>query len=69
MSQYGIQPQASTSRLLIGTMDKTTWFLGAIAKVAIYNKPLTQTQINNHYQAMMGQQPPAGSCSDTCYFF
>jgi hypothetical protein len=70
MSQFnGITPQPATSQFLVGTMDKTTWFLGAIAKVAIYNKPLTQTQINNHYQAMTGQQPPQGSCGNTCSFF
>lgn len=67
MSQFSVIPQANGSHLNIGTMAKDTWFEGAIGKVAIYNYLLSQTQINNHYQAMTGNQP-AGSCGDTCIF-
>lgn len=67
MSQFSVTPQANNSPLNIGTMALDTWFEGAIGKVAIYNYLLSQTQINNHYQIMTGNQP-TGSCGDTCSF-
>ena len=65
MSQYGITPQASNSPLNIGSMAFDSWFKGAIGKVAIYNKLLSQTQISNHFNAMTKTQP-SGSCGATC---
>jgi Concanavalin A-like lectin/glucanases superfamily len=65
MSQYLVKPTASSSPLNIGTMAFETWFKGAIGKVAIYNKLLTQAQINAHFTAMTGAQP-SGSCGATC---
>jgi len=67
MSQYNVIPTANGSPLNIGTMAGDTWFPGAIGKVAIYNKLLTQAQISAHYQAMTGQSP-SGSCAATCSF-
>jgi Concanavalin A-like lectin/glucanases superfamily len=67
MSQYNVVPMANDSPLNIGTMAQDTWFPGAVGKVAIYDKLLTQAQINAHYQAMTGQAP-TGSCSATCNF-
>jgi hypothetical protein len=67
MSQYNVVPQVNNSPLNIGTMAGDTWFDGAIGKVAIYNYPLSQIQISNHYQAMTGRQP-TGSCAVTCTF-
>jgi hypothetical protein len=69
MSQFSVAPKTNNSPLNIGTMATDTWFEGAIAKVAIYNYLLTQTQINNHYQTMTGKQP-TGSCGSagTCTF-
>jgi hypothetical protein len=67
MSQYNVVPTANGSPLNIGTMAGDTWFPGAIGKVAIYNKLLTQAQISAHYKAMTGQSP-TGSCSATCSF-
>ena len=67
MSQYSIKPQANNSALNIATLAMDTWFKGAIGKVAIYNYLLTQTQINNHYQAMTGKLP-TGSCLSACSF-
>jgi hypothetical protein len=64
MSQFSVTPVANNSPLNIGTMATDTWFEGAIAKVAIYNYLLTQTQINNHYQTMTGQAP-TGNCNQT----
>ena len=67
MSQYNVVPTASGSPLNIGTMAGDTWFPGAIGKVAIYNKLLTQDQISAHYRAMTGKSP-TGSCAATCSF-
>ena len=67
MSQYSVVPTANNSPLNIGTMAGDTWFPGAIGKVAIYNKLLTQAQISAHYEAMAGKSP-TGSCSATCSF-
>jgi hypothetical protein len=67
MSQYSVVPMAKGSPLNIGTMATDTWFPGAIGKVAIYDKLLTQAQIDAHYKAMTGQTP-TGSCSATCSF-
>ncbi len=67
MSQYRVIPKASTSPLNIGTMALETWFPGAIGKVAIYNRLLSQAEINEHFTAMAGKQP-TGSCANTCGF-
>ena len=67
MSQYDVVPTANNSPLNIGTMAGDTWFPGAVGKVAIYDKLLTQAQISAHYQAMTGKSP-TGSCSATCSF-
>ena len=67
MSQYNVVSTANSSPLNIGTMAGDTWFPGAIGKVAIYDKLLTQAQINAHYKAMTGKSP-TGSCSATCSF-
>jgi hypothetical protein len=67
MSQYDVIPKANNSPLNIGTMSMDTFFPGAIGKVAIYDKLLTQAQITNHYRAMTGKAP-TGSCGNTCSF-
>jgi hypothetical protein len=67
MSQYNVVPKANNSPLNIGTMAQDAWFAGAIGKVALYDRLLTEAQITKHYQAMTGQQP-TGSCADTCSF-
>ncbi len=67
MSQYNVIPKANNSPLNIGSMSMDTFFPGAIGKVAIYDKLLTQTQINNHYRAMTGNAP-TGSCGNSCNF-
>jgi hypothetical protein len=65
MSQYHITPSAGNSPLNIGTMALDSWFPGSVGKVAIYNKLLTQAQVNAHFTAMTGSQP-FGSCANTC---
>ena len=65
MSQYKISPKAGSSPLTIGTMALDTWFKGAIGKVAVYDRLLTQAEISAHFTAMTGAQP-SGSCASTC---
>ncbi|MES1201633.1 MAG: LamG domain-containing protein [Pseudomonadota bacterium] len=65
MSQYAVSPRAGSSPLLIGTMARDTWFKGAIAKVAIYDRLLTQAEIERHFQAMTGRAVTA-HCAVTC---
>jgi Concanavalin A-like lectin/glucanases superfamily len=65
MSQYRIRPESADSPLNIGTMARDSWFPGAIGKVAIYGKLLTQAQIDAHYEAMTGTLP-RGSCAEMC---
>ena len=67
MSQYMVVPAANSSPLNIGTMAMDAWFAGAIGKVAIYDKLLSQAQITSHYMLMTGKAP-TGSCSSDCSF-
>jgi hypothetical protein len=67
MSQFKVVPKANDSPLNIGTMAMETWFPGAIGKVAIYNRLLTQAEITEHFQAMTGNLP-TGSCAESCSF-
>lgn len=67
MCQYGVVPEAKDSPLDIGTMAKESWFAGAIGKVALYDKLLSQEEITSHYRAMTGKDP-TGSCRATCSF-
>jgi hypothetical protein len=67
MSQYSVIPKANGSPLTLGTMALDSWFPGAIAKVAIYDRLLTQAQISAHYTLMTGKNP-TGSCAATCNF-
>ena len=66
-SQYNVVPTANSSPLNVGTMAMDAWFQGAIGKVAIYDKLLSQAQITSHYMLMTGKSP-TGSCSSDCSF-
>ena len=65
MSAHSVIPTASTSPVTIGTMAKDTWFKGAVAKVALYDRLLTPAEIASHYAAMRHTQV-AGACADSC---
>jgi hypothetical protein len=65
MSQFNTKPKAGDSPLNIGTMAMDTWFKGAVGKVAVYDRLLSQTEINEHFKAMTGKTP-SGSCSEFC---
>jgi hypothetical protein len=66
-SQYSVVPAANNSPLNVGTMAMDAWFQGAIGKVAIYDKVLSQAQITSHYMLMTGKAP-TGTCADDCSF-
>ena len=66
-SQYNVVPTANNSPLNVGTMAMDAWFQGAIGKVAIYDKLLSQAQITSHYMLMTGKTP-TGSCASDCSF-
>ena len=66
-SQYDVVPVANNSPVNVGTMAMDAWFQGAIGKVAIYDKLLSQAQITAHYMLMTGKAP-TGSCADDCSF-
>jgi hypothetical protein len=61
MSQYFVVPVNGSGALTVAS-DLSKYFRGAVGKVAIYNKLLTQTQISNHWTAMTGK-PVTGSCT------
>ena len=65
--RIGVVPEAKDSPLDIGTMAKESWFAGAIGKVALYDKLLSQEEITSHYRTMTGKDP-TGSCRATCSF-
>lgn len=65
MSQYDVTPVAGNSPLTVGTMAMDTWFPGAVGKVAVYDRLLSQSEIDAHYADMTGKTV-AGSCGDTC---
>jgi hypothetical protein len=65
MSQYNVRPVANNSPLTIGTMALDSFFKGAVGKVAIYDRLLSQAQINAHFAAMTGKAV-SGSCGETC---
>jgi len=66
-SQYDVVPTANSSPVNVGTMAMDAFFQGAIGKVAIYDKLLSQAQITAHYMLMTGKAP-TGSCSSDCSF-
>jgi hypothetical protein len=47
-----IVPTRSSAPFRVGTRDFVSWFLGAVGKVAIYQKELSQTRIRAHCKAM-----------------
>lgn len=67
MSQYSVTPKAGNSPVNIGTMAGDGWFPGSVAKVAFYDYPLSQAQVERHYSAMTGELP-TGSCANECSF-
>ena len=57
MSQFWVLPRLGSSPVTVGTMAFDSWFHGAVGKVAIYDRLLTQAQIDSHYKTMTGAGP------------
>lgn len=52
MDQYSIVPANGTAPLRIGTRNSTSFFEGAIGKVALYDYPLSAARILEHHRIM-----------------
>ncbi len=52
LDQFHVVPRAGNAPLRIGTRDFGSFFKGAIGKFAVYAHPLTQAQIQNHFNKM-----------------
>lgn len=52
-SPYYISPQAGNAPFRIATRDFSSWFQGAIAKIAVYSYELSPAQLWTHYANMM----------------
>ena len=50
-SSFGINPQAGTAPLRLGTRNLTSFFAGRLDEVAIYPRVLSAAEIRAHYQA------------------
>lgn len=53
LNQYNIIPKSSSAPFRIATRDMNSYFQGAIGKVAVFNKELTNAQIVNIYSSML----------------
>lgn len=49
-----VVPKPGTAPVQVGSRDGKSWFKGVIAKVAIYNRSLGETQLRPHYDLMRG---------------
>jgi len=56
LAALGIVPAAGSAPLRIGTRDLHSFFAGAIAKVAVYDREPAAAELRAHYRAMTGQQ-------------
>ena len=53
LSSLGIVPSNGTAPMRVGTRDLTSFFQGAIGKVAVYSYELSTTRLLAHYNQMM----------------
>lgn len=53
LSQFRVIPANGTAPLRVATRDRHSYFLGAIGKVAVYDRELTGSQILSHHQSMV----------------
>lgn len=52
LDAYGITPSNTDAPLRIGAADATSYFKGAIGKVAVYDSEVSQSRLAAHYGAM-----------------
>lgn len=65
MSQYRIRPVDGPSPVRIGSMADELSFTGAVGRVAVWDRRLTQVEIDHLFHTMTGREV-VGSCADTC---
>ena len=53
LRQFKVIPGNGTAPFRIATRDRHSYFLGAIAKVAVYDRELTAAQILSHHDSMV----------------
>jgi concanavalin A-like lectin/glucanase superfamily protein len=53
LRQFQVIPGNGTAPFRVATRDRHSFFLGAIAKVAVYDRELTAAQILSHHDAMV----------------
>jgi hypothetical protein len=58
LSQFHVIPVATTSPFNVGTRNRSSWFKGAVGKVALYDHVLSDAQICAHYEAMTKPAAP-----------
>ena len=52
LSQFRVVPGNGTAPFRVATRDRHSYFLGAVCKVAVYDRELTDAQVLNHYEGM-----------------
>jgi hypothetical protein len=52
LSQYAVTPAATQAPFKVGTRNGTSWFAGAIGKVAVFPRALDSATLARHYAAM-----------------
>lgn len=55
LSQYKVTPRATGAPFTVGTRGGQSWFQGAVGKVAVFGRALSEEEIHEHYRAMVGR--------------
>jgi hypothetical protein len=53
LDQFDVVPTPGSAPLRIGTRDRRSFFKGAIAKFALYDRALSQQELRRHYMRMI----------------
>ncbi|WP_261381502.1 LamG-like jellyroll fold domain-containing protein [Paenibacillus cremeus] len=61
LSDYNIIPGNGTAPMRVGTRDFSSFFQGAVGKVAVYDYELTPDQLMAHYNNMTDVVPPTAT--------
>lgn len=49
-----VVPQPGNAPVRVGTRDNNSFFQGVVAKIAVYNRALTESDLSGRYDAMVG---------------
>lgn len=55
LDQFGVVPRPGPAPFSVGTVNGHSFFQGSIAKVAVFDRPLSSADILAQYHAMVGQ--------------